>query len=170
MHPLAATVFAPFHLQFVTIAFIFAASFSVFHVLTQLEQIGLEQNPKQTLKFKRNVAAHRTDRIKMVALRKSSNSWLVSLVTLILSCSLFVRLASSDWQSIDLMANRVYRLHWRLDGEQLRFRVEVKSRGYFSLGVSPTGTMTSADLVTGYIHANGSAILHVSLQLFDIIT
>jgi len=63
---------------------------------------------------------------------------------------------------IDLMPNRGYRLHWKLidNNQAIQFKVEVKSRGYFALGVSKSGTMSNADLVTGYVHLNGSSILH----------
>lgn len=68
----------------------------------------------------------------------------------------------SNWSVVDLMPNRGYRLHWKLidNSESVQFKVEVKSRGYFALGVSKTGTMANSDLVSGYVHLNGSAILH----------
>lgn len=42
-------------------------------------------------------------------------------------------------------------------------QVEVKSRGYFALGVSKSGGMANADIVSGFVASNGSAILHVSI-------
>lgn len=98
----------------------------------------------------------------------SSRSSTTAAFILGLSLALFAPMVLGNWNTVDLMSNRFYRLHWRLQGQQrLHFRVEAKSRGYFALGVSKTGTMNSADIVTGYIHPNGSAILLVSKNGFS---
>ena len=98
--------------------------------------------------------------------RSTTNKTTVALV-IGLTLSLLAPMVLGNWNTVDLMSHRFYRLHWRLQGQQrLHLRVEVKSRGYFALGVSKTGTMNSADIVTGYIHPNGSAILHVRKKLY----
>ncbi|XP_068933477.1 DBH-like monooxygenase protein 1 [Petaurus breviceps papuanus] len=51
-----------------------------------------------------------------------------------------------------------YWLHWGHEGSTLAFRLEVQTPGYVGLGFSPTGAMTSADIVLGGVE-NGSPYL-----------
>ena len=61
--------------------------------------------------------------------------------------------------SATLAAN--YKLEWKLNTTHIGFRTNVKSSGWFGLGVSKNGSMFPGDVVMGYF-ANGVPVFNVS--------
>ncbi|XP_043539204.1 DBH-like monooxygenase protein 1 homolog isoform X2 [Chiloscyllium plagiosum] len=54
--------------------------------------------------------------------------------------------------------NGKYHLRWKLENTVITFEVEVETRGYVGLGLSPTGSMAQSDMVIGGV-ANGRPYL-----------
>ncbi len=56
-----------------------------------------------------------------------------------------------------------YRLHWSVEGQSIRFAVNVSTTGWVGLGLSPTGGMRNSDIVIGWVNDQGQAFLHVRI-------
>ncbi|XP_072355246.1 DBH-like monooxygenase protein 1 homolog isoform X2 [Scyliorhinus torazame] len=61
-------------------------------------------------------------------------------------------------QHVELDENGKYHLRWKHDNTTITFEVEVETRGYVGLGLSPTGSMAQSDMVIGGV-ANGRPYL-----------
>lgn len=59
-----------------------------------------------------------------------------------------------------LDANGKYHLRWDHHAARITFEVEVETRGYVGLGISPTGSMARSDMIVGGV-ANGRPYLKV---------
>uniref|UniRef100_A0ACB8GC84 DBH-like monooxygenase protein 1 n=1 Tax=Sphaerodactylus townsendi TaxID=933632 RepID=A0ACB8GC84_9SAUR len=64
-----------------------------------------------------------------------------------------------------------YRLSWAPQGGAIAFRLEVRTQGYVGFGFSPTGAMTSADIVVGgldrgkpYLQSSKSTMMLIELM------
>ncbi|XP_077076384.1 DBH-like monooxygenase protein 1 homolog [Siphateles boraxobius] len=80
---------------------------------------------------------------------------LVFLTSLFCStCSLGTRFV----HSAALDADGRYNIKWGFDESTITFEVEVETRGYIGFGLSPTGAMSSSDIVIGGV-LNGSSYL-----------
>jgi DOMON domain len=56
-----------------------------------------------------------------------------------------------------------YHLQWRFDytKHEITFQVEVQTQGWIGFGLSPTGAMKGADIVTGWVESDGKIVFHV---------
>ncbi|XP_050994681.1 DBH-like monooxygenase protein 1 homolog [Labeo rohita] len=83
------------------------------------------------------------------------------LCALVFLTSLFCSACSQGTRfvhSAALDADGRYNIKWGFDESTITFEVEVKTRGYIGFGLSPTGAMSSSDIVIGGV-LNGSPYL-----------
>ncbi|CAM4693041.1 unnamed protein product [Leuciscus chuanchicus] len=83
------------------------------------------------------------------------------LCALVFLTSLFCSTCSQGTRfvhSAALDADGRYNIKWGFDESTITFEVEVETRGYIGFGLSPTGAMSSSDIVIGGV-LNGSAYL-----------
>lgn len=93
----------------------------------------------------------------------SENQHLCALVFL---TSLFCSTCSQGTRfvhSAALDADGRYNIKWGFDESTITFEVEVETTGYIGFGLSPTGAMSSSDIVIGGV-LNGSPYLLVSVH------
>lgn len=98
-----------------------------------------------------------------IKLDMSENQPLCALVFL---TSLFCSACSQGTRfvhSAALDADGRYNIKWGFDESTITFEVEVETRGYIGFGLSPTGAMSSSDIVIGGV-LNGSPYLLVSVH------
>ena len=55
-----------------------------------------------------------------------------------------------------------YVLFWKYNTTHVTFEVHVKTRGYVGFGISSNGKMSPADVVVGWVAANGTTHFGVS--------
>jgi len=99
----------------------------------------------------------------VIQLDMSENQPLCALVFL---TSLFCSTCSQGTRfvhSAALDADGRYNIKWGFDESTITFEVEVETRGYIGFGLSPTGAMSSSDIVIGGVLLNGSSYLLVSV-------
>ena len=63
---------------------------------------------------------------------------------------------------IPLDAAETFFVAWQQTGTQITFEIQVKTRGYVALGLSPNGAMKGSDIVVGWVNDDGTAVLQVS--------
>jgi hypothetical protein len=54
-----------------------------------------------------------------------------------------------------------YRLHWKVEGEDLRLAIRARTEGWVSLGIDPEDRMQGADMVLGWVE-DGTPVVHDS--------
>ncbi|XP_048780652.2 DBH-like monooxygenase protein 1 homolog [Ostrea edulis] len=59
---------------------------------------------------------------------------------------------------LDLSDNGEYFLFWKFNDSHITFEVHAKTHGYVGFGLSTTGRMYPADVVTGWVKPDGSAV------------
>lgn len=69
---------------------------------------------------------------------------------------------TSNWEQLD-HEGRVL-LGWTVNTDEgtITFEVEAETHGYVGIGISPTGSMTGADIFIAGVHDNGSSYSSVS--------
>ena len=81
----------------------------------------------------------------------------MGLETLILAVFLLVGVSSAapgkpegfDYHAV--LVPGEYDLYWVVQDQEIIFQVQVKTLGYFGLGLSPKGGMAGSDIVTGWV-------------------
>nr|XP_034307031.1 DBH-like monooxygenase protein 1 homolog [Crassostrea gigas] len=59
---------------------------------------------------------------------------------------------------LDLSGNGEYFLFWKFNTTHITFEAHAKTHGWLGLGLSPTGRMYPADMVTGWVKSDGSIV------------
>lgn len=62
---------------------------------------------------------------------------------------------------LDLSGNGEYFLFWKFNTSHITFEAHAKTHGWLGLGLSPTGRMYPADMVTGWVKSDGSIVFTV---------
>lgn len=74
---------------------------------------------------------------------------------------------SENYQKYALLKGPdIYRVLWKTDENRITFEIQVKAKGWCSLGLSPDGGMTKSDIFTAWIQ-DGKVIYHVSMKFFS---
>lgn len=65
--------------------------------------------------------------------------------------------------------NNRFHFYWKIDrlNEKITFRIEVQTKGYVAVGLSPNGGMAGSDIAFGWVK-NGKAHLQVREYLFNL--
>lgn len=64
---------------------------------------------------------------------------------------------------LDLSGNGEYFLFWKFNTTHITFEAHAKTRGWLGLGLSHTGRMYPADMVTGWVKPDGSIVFTVKI-------
>ena len=64
---------------------------------------------------------------------------------------------------IPLDVAQTFLVAWQQTETQITFEIQVKTRGYVALGLSPNGAMKGSDIVVGWVNDDGTAVLQVSV-------
>lgn len=64
---------------------------------------------------------------------------------------------------LDLSGNGEYFLFWKFNTTHITFEAHAKTHGWLGLGLSHTGRMYPADMVTGWVKPDGSIVFTVKI-------
>ena len=65
--------------------------------------------------------------------------------------------AQGEYANHSSLAGDDFILHWAITGDSAHFAVQARTRGWVSLGFEPTRVMAEADMISGWVEADGTA-------------
>src|SRR5687767_7571552 len=75
----------------------------------------------------------------------------------------YPNLNTKHWWNREVMLTKDFHVRWNsFDKEWLVLEMSTTTTGYIAIGISPNGGMNHADIVMGWVDANGTAYLKVS--------